>query len=132
MLDPLCIWSPALKNLRILEDCAAKLQTIATEPTQDERRACKEEQLRATLDVSEGIQRLWCADVQRCLSQCADKSLVAPFPRNAQPLNMNREDFWEQVFPDLFPFGDRREKNPRRKETTPVLDNKRWAKCLLS
>ena len=77
----------------------------------------EEDQLRATLDAIDGIQRLPRADVQRTLSQRVGKSLVAPFPHGTQPLNTYREDFWQQVFTDLFPFGDCREKDPRRKQT---------------
>jgi len=82
-LDPLHIWNAALKNLRNLEDCTARLQTIASEPTQEERQVWEEDQLRATLDAIDGVQRLRRADVQRALSQYTDTSLVAPFPHTA-------------------------------------------------
>ena len=127
-LDPLQIWNTALRNLRILENCTARLQKIASEPTQEElqeRQDWEEEQLRATLDAIEGIQRQQCAGVQRALSQYTETSLVAPYPHNADALNSNREDFWQQVFTDLFPFGECREKDLRRRQTKSVLDNKR-------
>ena len=66
-LDPLRIWNTALKNLRILEDCAAKLQTVASEPTPEERRVWEEDQLTATLGAIDGIQHLRRADMQRAL-----------------------------------------------------------------
>ena len=120
------------RNLQLLQKCETKLEA-RTDIDEDEKEALESKHTTATLRAAEAVGKLRREDVQKIFKDFDAEGGPPPLQlthRN-EPLNSFAEDFWYSTFIELFPYGDGKERDHRRKKHGAPLQDRRWAKTLL-
>ena len=133
-MSPLLLWEKAIESLQLIEHCEGKLRECEHKGDTDTAQEWEGQHTLAAVEALRTTQRLRREAVRRMLKQfqSQDGGVSVPMPHGPEPLDSFSETFWLTCFVDLFPVGDCRERDPRRKKHGAALQDRQWAKCLLT
>jgi len=129
-LTPLQLWSLALKQYRVMEECEATFRAAEASGDAESVSQAQRQEAHAIAEAIHAIRGLASKEVRQKLDEfhCQGESLGVRVSHGSALLNSFSCDFWGTCFVDLFYRGDCQERRAQHKQQ---LLGRAWIKLLL-